>query len=60
MNVHTRTELGNAPDSQLYDLSADIGQHRNRAAEHPDLVKDMSIRMQAILRGTGQRLADGG
>jgi arylsulfatase A-like enzyme len=60
VNVHTRTDLGNAPECQLYDLAADIGQRRNCAAEHPDLVKDMSVRMQAILRGTGQRLADGG
>ncbi|THH36558.1 sulfatase family protein [Neolewinella litorea] len=34
-------ELGNAPEYQLYDLSEDIGQQRNLAAEHPEKLREM-------------------
>ncbi|MFZ9914577.1 MAG: sulfatase family protein [Phycisphaerales bacterium] len=37
----TRTELGNAREDQLYDLSVDPGETRNLAAERPETVARM-------------------
>lgn len=34
LNKNTETETGNAPDAQLYDLHADLGEMKNVAAEH--------------------------
>jgi arylsulfatase A-like enzyme len=45
VNANTRTELGNAPQPQLYDLSQDLGQVTNVAGKFEDKVG----RMQAIL-----------
>lgn len=45
----TRTELGNSPEPQLYDLSRDIGQIRNVAAQNPARVQSMAARLTAIL-----------
>ncbi|WP_143304753.1 sulfatase family protein [Chitinophaga vietnamensis] len=41
-------ELGNDPAPQLYDLSKDIGEHHNVAAQHPDIVKELAAALQAI------------
>ncbi|MFC6101381.1 sulfatase family protein [Olivibacter domesticus] len=38
----TDTELGNAPNPQLYDLSKDIGEKNNVAAKHPEVVKELA------------------
>jgi hypothetical protein len=57
MNVHTNTELGNSPDPQLYDLSTDIGQIRNTAAQHTGVVRAMSARLREIIDGEGTREA---
>ena len=46
--MHTHTELGNSPEPQLYDLSLDIGQIRNLAAERKDIVRAMSARLDEI------------
>ena len=48
MNRYTNTELGNDPQPQLYDLSVDLGERRNVAAEHPDLVRDMAAQLKRI------------
>jgi arylsulfatase A-like enzyme len=48
VNPETNTELGNDPQPQLYDLSADLGETRNVAAEHPDVVKDLTARLERI------------
>ena len=48
MNKYTNTELGNDPQPQLYDLSVDLGERRNVAAEHPDLVRDMAAQLKRI------------
>ncbi|GAA4792121.1 sulfatase-like hydrolase/transferase [Olivibacter ginsenosidimutans] len=38
----TDTELGNAKEEQLYDLSKDLGEQHNVAKEHPEVVKDLA------------------
>jgi arylsulfatase A-like enzyme len=48
VNPETNTELGNDPQPQLYDLSADPGETRNVAAEHPEVVKDLTARLERI------------
>ncbi len=53
----THTELGNAPEAQLYDLSRDIGQIRNVAHEHAGRVKQMSARLAQIVAGSRTRPA---
>jgi arylsulfatase A-like enzyme len=50
MSVHTNTELGNDPQPQLYDLSADLGEQRNVAGEHPEVVRDLTARVDRIRR----------
>ncbi|MBN1672599.1 MAG: arylsulfatase [Kiritimatiellae bacterium] len=55
MNTNTNIELGNSPDPQLYDLSQDIGQIRNVAAERPELAADMAARLEAIRKGARTR-----
>ena len=49
-NKNTNIELGNAPEPQLYDRSADEGEQQNVAAEHPEVVKEMA----ALLEETRQ------
>jgi len=48
MNKNTNTELGNDPQPQLYDRAVDLGEKRNVAAEHPDLVRDMAAQLKQI------------
>jgi arylsulfatase A-like enzyme len=45
---NTSTELGNDPQPQLYDLSVDVGERRNVAAEHPELVRELTERLERI------------
>lgn len=52
VNANTGTELGNSPEPQLYDLSLDIGQIRNVAANHEAVVERMSRRL-AVSRSPG-------
>jgi arylsulfatase A-like enzyme len=48
--VHPETmiELGNDPQPQLYDLSVDLGEQRNVAGEHPEVVRDLTARLARI------------
>lgn len=48
--VHSETniELGNGPQPQLYDLSVDLGERRNVAGEHPEVVHELSARLARI------------
>jgi arylsulfatase A-like enzyme len=48
MNNNTNTELGNDPKPQLYDLSVDLGEKRNVAKEHPQLVDEMATQLKKI------------
>jgi arylsulfatase A-like enzyme len=48
INRNTNTELGNDPKPQLYDLSKDIAEKNNLAAEYPDRVKAMMEHLQRI------------
>jgi arylsulfatase A-like enzyme len=48
VNPETNTELGNDPLPQLYDLSVDLGERRNVAAEHPEVVRDLTARLDRI------------
>lgn len=51
----TGIEIGNLPEAQLYDLSLDIGQIRNVAAEHVEMVNRMSARLREIREGERTR-----
>jgi len=48
VNPETNTELGNDPQPQLYDLSVDLGEKRNVAGEHPEVVRDLTARLDRI------------
>jgi hypothetical protein len=48
-------ELGNSPEPQLYNLSLDIGQIENVAAEQVDIAKEMSARLKEILESQQTR-----
>jgi arylsulfatase A-like enzyme len=48
VNPETNTELGNDPQPQLYDLSVDLGETRSVASEHPEVVKDLTERLERI------------
>ena len=45
---NTNTELGSDPEPQLYDLSRDAGERTNLASKHPDRVREMAARLEAI------------
>jgi arylsulfatase A-like enzyme len=47
-NKNTGTETGNAPSPQLYNLRADPGERENVAARHPEMVREMSARLQQV------------
>ncbi len=51
-NENTHTELGNAPEPQLFDLASDLGEQHDVAAEHPDRVKEMMAALARIRAGT--------
>ncbi len=55
VNEHTRIELGNSKEPQLFDLSEDIGQIKNLAAEQEEKVTQMSRRLDEILAGERTR-----
>jgi arylsulfatase A-like enzyme len=48
LNENTRTELGNAPVPQLYDLGVDPGETRNLATDHPDKLGQMQRALKQI------------
>ena len=50
-NENTNTELGNDPQTQLYNLATDLGEQNDVAAEHPDKVKEMTAALDKIRAG---------
>jgi arylsulfatase A-like enzyme len=48
VNANTNTETGADAAARLFDLSTDLGETRDVAADHPDRVKAMSQRLEAI------------
>jgi len=48
---NTNTEMGTDPGPQLYDLSTDLGETRNLAAEHPAKVAEMADKLRRIQAG---------
>jgi arylsulfatase A-like enzyme len=48
MNVSTNTEMGNAPQPQLYNLKDDLGEKNNVATQYPQRVKEMAALLQKI------------
>jgi arylsulfatase A-like enzyme len=48
INRNTNTELGNAPQPQLYDLSKDLGERDNLAARQPERAARMKARLDQI------------
>jgi arylsulfatase A-like enzyme len=41
-------DLGNDSVPQLYDLSTDIGETRNLATEHPEVVKELDALLKSV------------
>lgn len=54
-NANTNTEMGNDPAPQLFDLSQDLGEKRNVAADHPERVQSMLAALEAIKSAQGSR-----
>jgi arylsulfatase A-like enzyme len=54
-NASTNTELGNDSAPQLYDLSQDVGETKNVAADHPERVQSMLAALEAIRNAKGSR-----
>jgi len=45
---NTRTEMGNDPGPQLYNLNTDLGETDNLAAQHPERVQEMQERLDRL------------
>jgi len=54
IDQYTKTELGNDPRPQLYDLAADEGERNNLATTHPETLQEMAARLDEIRRSNGQ------
>jgi arylsulfatase A-like enzyme len=46
--VETKTETGNDPNPQLYNLKTDIGEKNNLSETYPEILKDLSERLKKI------------
>ncbi|MBN2301583.1 MAG: arylsulfatase [Lentisphaerae bacterium] len=57
VNEYCKTEMGNSPIPQLYDLSEDIGQIRNLASDHGERTERMSARLKKIMESASTRIA---
>ncbi|QNK63452.1 arylsulfatase [Pedobacter sp. PAMC26386] len=52
----TKTELGNNKEPQLYNLSVDIHENKNLAAQYPDKVKLLSEKLRQVKNEHGYHL----
>ena len=48
VNQNTNTETGVDTEGQLYDLATDPGEKTNLAAQHPQRIQEMALRLQQI------------
>ena len=48
INKETKTELGNDPEPQLYDLAADLGEKNNLAKSNPEKTRELAALLDAI------------
>lgn len=48
MNTDTNTELGNDPQPQLYGLNTDLGETKNLAAQHPQIVRELAALLKSV------------
>jgi arylsulfatase A-like enzyme len=46
----TNTEYGNLKENQLYNLSQDLGEKDNVAAQHQDIVQKMQVRLKKLVK----------
>jgi arylsulfatase A-like enzyme len=54
INPNTKTELGNDPEPQLYDLASDEGERNNLATTRPEKVRELAALLDGI-RHAGAR-----
>jgi arylsulfatase A-like enzyme len=54
ISANTNTELGNAPQPQLYNLKDDLGERNDVATQHPEKVKEMAALLQKIRQRSQQ------
>ncbi len=47
-NENTNIELGNMPEPQLYDRSADQSEQQNVASQHPEVVAEMQALLEKV------------
>jgi arylsulfatase A-like enzyme len=50
----TKTELGNDPEAQLYDLATDVGERHNLATTRPEKVRELAALLDGIRRAGAQ------
>ena len=48
INRNVNIELGKDPNPQLYNLKSDIGERRNLAGRHPELVRELAALLKKI------------
>lgn len=53
-NENTDIELGNAPEPQLYDLSADRSEQQNVASQRPEVLAEMQALLEQIKAGESE------
>ena len=50
LNGNTKTETGNSPQPQLFNLANDIGETNNLASTQPERAKKMAVQLEIIRR----------
>lgn len=48
VNKETNTELGSDPEPQLYDLKTDLGETKNIAKQHPQVVSELAALLESV------------